>query len=142
MNFFGEPKKQNKNLHIRALLKEHLSFDGFYWYPLHSEPKARITEYFEADTFERDFGINTLITILKNKGYTSVWEITELGEDEKISLEMLGSYGGIETIYCDEDAKWAIYFSHENTVTLAGEMIVEAVKSVWVNWGLYKDPWK
>lgn len=142
MSFFGEPKKQNKNLYIRALLKANLSFEGFYWYPLHAEPKAQVIEYFEADVFISDFGIDSLIGILKNKGYTSIWEITEFNEDEQIAIEMLGSYGGIETLYCGDDAKWTVYFSHENTITLAGEMIVEAVKNAWVNWDLYKDPWE
>jgi hypothetical protein len=142
MIFFEKAKKQNENLEIRRLLKENLNFDGFYWYPLHAEPKAQTTEYFEAETFMSDFGSDKLVNILKDKGYTSVWEITELSEDEKIDVEMLSEYGGIETIYCDENAKWAIYLSHENTITLAGEMIVTAVKNAWANWDLYKDPWK
>ena len=32
-------------------------------------------------------------------------------------------YGGHETIYTDKDFSWAIYFSHENTVSFAGSIV-------------------
>jgi hypothetical protein len=38
-------------------------------------------------------------------------------------------YGGHETIYTDKDFSWAIYFSHENTVSFAGS-IVSKVKEL------------
>ena len=41
-------------------------------------------------------------------------------------------YGGCETIYTDKDFTWAIYFSHENTVAVAGS-IVPMVKELLSN---------
>lgn len=41
-------------------------------------------------------------------------------------------YGGCETIYTDRDFTWAIYFSHENTVAVAGS-IVPMVKELLSN---------
>ena len=35
----------------------------------------------------------------------------------------LTEYGGLESIYTDKDFSWAIYFSHENTVTFAGSIV-------------------
>lgn len=140
-SIFGNDKKSSKNLQIRELLKINLNFDGFYWYPLHAAPKADVTEYFETDRFVNDFGISQLQELLKELGYNQLWELTELDEDKLVSVDELNEYEGTEVIYCGVDAEWAIYFSHENTVTFAGEKIVSAVKGAWPGWDTYKDPW-
>ena len=53
-------------------------------------------------------------------------------------------YGGYETIYTDKDFSWAIYFSHENTVSFAGS-IVPKVKELLSNekehWDKFEWNW-
>ena len=36
---------------------------------------------------------------------------------------MFVEHGGHETIYTDKFFSWAIYFSHENTVSFAGSIV-------------------
>ena len=40
----------------------------------------------------------------------------------------IGKYDGCEKIYTDTDFSWAIYFSHENTVSFAGSIVPEVKK--------------
>ena len=47
-------------------------------------------------------------------------------------------YGGHETIYTDKDFSWALYFSHEDTVTFAGS-IVPKVKELLTNESAHWD---
>ena len=48
-----------------------------------------------------------------------------------------GEYSGSETIYTDQQFTWAIYYSHENTVSFAGS-IVPKVKDLLLP---VKDHW-
>jgi len=43
------------------------------------------------------------------------------------TVEFEGDFG-CETIYTDKDFTWAVYFSHENTVTFAGTIVPFAKK--------------
>ena len=43
-----------------------------------------------------------------------------------IETSELIEYGGFETIYTDKDFSWAIYFSHEFTVSFAGAIVQKA----------------
>ena len=59
------------------------------------------------------------------------------GESLQMSLNCfetveLIEYNGLETMYTDKDFSWAIYFSHENTVSFAGS-IVDKVKELLSN---------
>ena len=50
-------------------------------------------------------------------------------------------YGGCETIYTDKDFTWAIYFSHENTVAVAGSivpMVKELLSNEKEHWNKYE----
>ena len=50
-------------------------------------------------------------------------------------------YGGCETIYTDRDFTWAIYFSHENTVAVAGSivpMVKELLSNEKEHWNKYE----
>lgn len=40
-----------------------------------------------------------------------------------LETEVLTEYGGLESIYTDKEFTWAVYFSHENTVTFAGAIV-------------------
>ncbi len=43
--------------------------------------------------------------------------------DHCLETVELDGYGGCESIYTDKDFTWAVYFSHENTVTFAGSIV-------------------
>lgn len=49
----------------------------------------------------------------------------------------LSEYSGCETIYTDKNFTWAIYYSHENTVSFAGS-IVPKIKELLLP---VKDHW-
>ena len=45
-----------------------------------------------------------------------------------IETTELIEYGGCETIYTDKNFSWAIYFSHEGTISFAGSIVHIAKK--------------
>ena len=138
---FAENKKYSKNVQGREMLRNNLGFEHFYWYPLH-DPKPLNSEYFEEDAFLEEFGVEKLIALITQLGFDRLNVITETDEDEKINATQLEEYSGIEKIYFDEKAEWAIYFSHENTVTFVGSIIADSLKANWSNWENFSSPWE
>ena len=58
--------------------------------------------------------------------YTHIYEYGEWYHaypEHCLETVEVDSYGGSETIYTDKDFTWAVYFSHENTVTFAGSIV-------------------
>ncbi len=44
------------------------------------------------------------------------------------------AYDGREGYWTSGEMDWLIYASHESSITVAGEWLLEAVKSVWPEW--------
>ena len=65
---------------------------------------------------------------------THIYSCSEIWYKPQNCIETveLTEYDGFETIYTDKEFSWAIYFSHENTVSFAGS-IVPKVKELLSN---------
>ena len=138
---FADDKKDSQDVQGREMLRTNLGFEHFYWYPLH-DPRPLNSMYFEEDAFLKEFGIEKLIGLIAQLGFDRLNVITETEEDEKITITELEEYSGIEKIYFDDKGEWAIYFSHENTVTFVGTIITDSLKVNWNNWKAFSDPWE
>ncbi len=97
------------------------------WYPLMGDYPKEVTEkffvmfdYFEPymKQFEQMIGLPQTHMYSHGEGNSRLNYCHETVE--------LTEYGGHETIYTDKDFSWAIYFSHENTVTFAGSIVPKA----------------
>lgn len=95
-----------------------------YWFPLMGDEPREISEkifimahYFEPyqKAFEQRIGLP----------HTRLYSCGECNFRPPHCLETveLEEYGGLETMYTDKDFSWAIYFSHENTVSFAGAIV-------------------
>lgn len=104
-----------------------------YWFPLMGDESKEISEkffimykYFEPHMKQ----VEQIIGLPKTHIY-SYGEVVSRPPNCLETVEII-EYGGCETIYTDKDFTWAIYFSHENTVTFAGT-IVPKIKELLSN---------
>lgn len=130
---------------LRARLKERWSIDG-YWYPIDrpddaEPPPAAVA--FNADPILED-QLPTLRSLLAEQSGGRVFEIREADPNRELDLELFEpTYNGLEGFWTNRDADWVIYASHEDSVTIAGSRILNALQDRWPAWSssLYTPPY-
>jgi hypothetical protein len=130
--------KKNTDTATRQLLADKFGFQDFYWWPLNG-PKPVDTECFTDEAFCEKLGHPILVQTIKELGENQLHKINEIREDEIIKTDDIWSYDGIEVVYCNDNADWLIYFSHENTVTVSGKKLIEALKKNWSDFDNLKE---
>lgn len=131
--------KKNIDTATRRLLADKFGFHDFYWWPLNGGPKPADTECFSDEAFNEKFGHQRCVQTIKEIGENQLRKINEVHEDEIIKTEDIWSYDGIEVVYCNDNADWLIYFSHENTVTVSGKKLIDALKKNWPDFDTLKE---
>ena len=90
---------------------------------------------FQDKYFEQELGFKSLREILKAHQVDSVWELREYGPEYELESGVLEPiYNGAEGCWCSEGYEWLIYASHESSVTLGGEWLIDEAIRVWPNW--------
>jgi len=130
-----------KNAEIRKQLIERWGAEGL-WTPLNGEKASETVDYFEYDEFQSAFGLEKLKEVIAEIETGNVHEVSEIEEDKVITVSEIDEYGGVEMFYTNSNAEWVIYLSHENTITVAGAKLLEALKRRWSEWSLYNKPWE
>lgn len=131
--------KKNIDSSTRQLLADKFDFQDFYWWPLNGSTKPADTECFSDEAFNTKFGRSRLVQTIKEMGNNELRKINEVHEDEIIKTDDIWSYDGIEVVYCNDKADWLIYFSHENTVTVSGKKLIDALKKNWSDFNSLKE---
>lgn len=95
-----------------------------YWFPLIGDEPIEIKDKFFImfDRFEPYMTKILQIIGLPHKHIYCYGE-SDFRPEHCIETSELIEYGGCETIYTDKDFSWAIYFSHEFTVSFAGSIV-------------------
>jgi hypothetical protein len=137
MGLFSKDKK-NIDATTRQLLADKFGFHDFYWWPLNGAKPAD-TECFSDESFCIKLGRPLLVQTIKEMGENQLHKINEADEDEIIKTEDIESYNLIEVVYCNDNADWLIYFSHENTVTVSGKKLIDALKKNWADFDSLKE---
>ncbi|MBH5317518.1 hypothetical protein I6N90_06770 [Paenibacillus sp. GSMTC-2017] len=108
-----------------------------HWIPLDAS-KHKFALPFMDDYFESEFGFERLRAILKKHGVNEVYELRELTSSPEYELEVSAFYPTYdfdgEGFWCSKEMDWVIYVSHENSITIGGEWLINMVKEVWPNW--------
>ena len=117
-------------------LKERWGADGECWYPLRTDPMPSNVIAFKIDWFFYQFPMHLLPQILKKHGVTRVWELREYPPYEyEIDCELLvPSSSEAERYWTSGEMDWLIYTSHEDSLTIAGEWLIQEIKEVWPEW--------
>jgi hypothetical protein len=118
---------------------------GKVWYPLvwpaPPSPPPNVLS-FEAAWFAWNVPLVTLRSILKSCRVRRVWEVTESGFPDAKELDLAVFIpAGTETFWSSEKMDWMIYSSHESSVTVCGDWLLNLVKQAWPAWAehLYHD---
>jgi len=111
---------------VRKILLEKLGYDG-YWYPIcvGDTPENVLflmTEY--VLPFEQNI-INAVKSLSLNKFYA----IDEFHNDYKHSIECF-NLSLYETFCCDDTFEWAVYGSHEGTISFGGDKLLPQIKEL------------
>ena len=85
------------------------------------------------DAFDDEATQMRLRQALNSIGVTRVFEIGPEHEwKREYDLEALEPiYSGDESYWCDESLQWQIFVSHESVVSIAGDVLIDALRTEW-----------
>lgn len=122
-------------------LKERIEFiwdiTQHYWYPLYKCRRNDVLAFNDDYINKNEEKITDVRDILLKLNYNSVYE---MNEDRLIwlidtnSLVPTMSKYNDERFWFSEDMSWIIYVSHEGSITLGGEELLNQVKAKWDDW--------
>jgi hypothetical protein len=105
-----------------------------FWYPLIEGPPPPHTRAFHERPFKAAIPPECLQTILAGHRIRRVWELRtgHAHNQYEMDVTLLRSWGGVgEQYWTSEKMDWLLYHSHENSLTVAGEWFLNAVKEAW-----------
>ena len=130
-----------ENTEIRIKLKERWGIEyRDYWIPLDGELSDDI-EFFNYELFQREFGTEKLKRTIKSLGYEYINELNEADDDAKVEIDKFKTYKALEFYYAPDNIDWVIYVSHENTIAIGGQKLLDRIKEQWTNWALFNRQW-
>ncbi len=124
-----------------------------HWYPICGPPRLPNAMAFLAEKFEANLAPAQLQNILCAHAVERVYEFSEFSPvglqggwpEREIELKLLvpryGQAAGAEGYWFSGKMNWLLYASHESSITVGGEWLIEAIKQVWIGWeeGLYEQ---
>lgn len=119
---------------IWSLCSERWRVGNSYWFPLAEVSLKMPMLAFHTDYFSSMRGNETLQKMLERRGVARFFELHELGSPEYESeLSILRpQYGsGCEAYYTSEAMDWLVYASHESSITIAGDWLVDEFRRLW-----------
>ncbi len=107
-----------------------------YWFPLREGPTPPNILAFHVDYIKAINGFALIHDALSRRGISRVFELHEFGPDEpdyEIELSIFEPayrWGGEQ--YCTAaGADWVVYASHESSITIGGDWLLEILKEKW-----------
>jgi hypothetical protein len=120
-------------------LKEAWGIGNGYWFPLR---EGRIPEdllTFHVDYFSKMDGADLLREALRNHRVSRIFQLNEFKSTDpeyEIELSLLEPrYASGDEQYCtSETLDWIVYASHESSLTIGGDWLVDIMKERWPDW--------
>jgi hypothetical protein len=105
-----------------------------YWVPLDGI-KTKHIEFFNFKNFITEFGLQKLKVVVSDIENSTIFELNELIDDNEINISEMDIRDDMtELYYTCKSFEWVIYKSHENTITFAGDILLEKIKQEWPGW--------
>ena len=110
---------------------------AFGWIPITSDETIDNTEIYSSTHFK--YYINEVKKILTTVFELSrLYEIREDGQFNELKIsECDFEYDGQEYIYTDKNVRFVLYFSHENSTTVGGKILLEEIHKIWPDYRLH-----
>lgn len=110
-----------------------------YWYPLEDTTRADVMA-FNASGFHAAGGVEGLRAALAARGVERVIETRELAELPTREVDVADAdfaYEFAEGYWCDAHHDWIVYASHENSLTIGGRWLIDAIRQRWPEWEMH-----
>jgi hypothetical protein len=136
-DYYSNDLTEDETLVFLETLSKVWAVTNNYWYPLKPINRDDVIA-FKADEFENKFGFFELRKILINN--LEIYEIREwLDKGKIVRFETFEPRydGDGEGFWFQQDMKWMIYCSHENTISIGGQELVQSIKDNWKDWNQY-----
>ena len=103
----------------------------FGWVPITGDETIPNTEIYESAYLS--YYIEEIKTLIKKiYGLTTVFQIREDGQFKELNIDECDFYyDGLEYIYTDNELRFVLYFSHENSTTVGGELLLKEIHKIW-----------
>jgi len=73
--------------------------------------------------------------ILARRGVKRIWQLSTEGPQYEMDLALLfSSYRQTEGYWIADKMEWVLYQSHEHSLTVAGERLLNPIKKAWPQW--------
>jgi len=115
-------------------LKEVWGIDRSYWFPLKEGPVPQNVVAFHSDYFEAINGVALLREALLSRNIARVFQLHEFGDpDYEIELGIFEPdyRDGGESYSTSDRCDWVVYASHESSVTVCGDWLIQAFREKW-----------
>jgi len=108
--------------------------DGF-WYPLDGVTPPPQTVAFNDEWFALYVPPVLLRQILARRGVKRIWQLTTWGHQYEMDLALLfSSYRQTEGYWMADKWEWVLHQSHEQSLTVAGDRLLNPIKKAWPQW--------
>jgi hypothetical protein len=107
-----------------------------YWYPLEPTSRADVVA-FNASAFHAAVGAEGVRAALGAHGVSRVIETHELAELPTREIDVAHAdfvYEFAEGYWCDGQHDWIVYVSHEDSLTIGGRWLIDAITQQWPEW--------
>lgn len=126
---------QDESEQVWKQLQEHWDTTRAGWYPMTGREMPPDVIAFQAEWFFSQISIEALHRILQTHAITRIWELREGGAVYEMDYQFLEPfYDGEEGYWTSQNMDWLIYVSHEHSLTVAGEWLIAAIKTIWPRW--------
>jgi hypothetical protein len=129
---------------IETSLKEKFDFGSwkdknYYWEPLSKTLNQIPLVYFEKELFKSAV-TQKIVDIIKSISGDRIFLLTDENINYEVDISSLSVYW-IESAYCNFEADWLIYISHEGTITFSGEVLLSQIENALPEIMVEKNPW-
>lgn len=115
-----------------------------HWHPLAATSRRDVAA-FRASAFHAAVGASGLRAALAAHGVRRVVEAREFLELPTREVDLADAdfaYEFAEGYWCDARLDWLVYASHEDSLTVGGQWLIDAVKRQWPGWADHGwEPW-
>ena len=123
---------EEESSRIWAGLKARWDADRSYWHPLRSPILPSGVLAFHVDYFNREKA-SVVQRIIEANGIKRIWELREAGgcEYELDTPLFTPQYTELEGYWTSSGFDWLVYASHERSITLAGDWLIQQFEQVF-----------
>lgn len=101
--------------------------ENYYWEPLSKTKNTTPLIYFE-DEFLKSNEVDQIVNIVKSISGERIYYLTDAYINYEVETSSF-NFEKLESAYCNYEADWLIYISHEGTIAFSGQKLVTEIEN-------------